>query len=71
MAEFRNGVMQAMYYDNSVKSSIKKGVRGEFLQKTGDSSKNLLFMTRDELMKFLNRHQTCASGSIMDNATDF
>ena len=25
MAEFRNGVMQAMYYDNSVKSSIKKG----------------------------------------------
>lgn len=56
MAEFRNGVMQAMYYDNSVKSSIKKGVRGEFLQKTGDSSKNLLFMTRDELMKFLNKH---------------
>lgn len=56
MAEFRNGVMQAMYYDNSVKSSIKKGIRGEFLQKTGDGSKNLIFMTRDELMKHLNRH---------------
>ena len=56
MAEFRNGVIQAMYYDNSVKSSVKKGVRGEFLQKTGDCSKNLLFMTRDELMKFLNKH---------------
>lgn len=56
MAEFKNGVIQAMYYDDSVKSSVKKGVRGEFLQKTGDSSKNLLFMTRDELMKFLNKH---------------
>ena len=56
MAEFKNGVIQAMYYDNSVKSSIKKGVRGEFIQTTGDGSKNLLFMTRDELIKFLNRH---------------
>ena len=71
MAEFKNGVIQAMYYDDSVKSSVKKGVRGEFLQKTGDSSKNLLFMTREELMKFLNKHQMYASGSTMDNATDF
>ena len=56
MAEYRNGMMYAMKYDNSSGTSVKKGVRGEFLQKTGETSKNMFWMTRDELMEHLNRH---------------
>ena len=56
MANLRNGVIQEMYYDDSTGSCVRKGVRGEFIQKTGETSKNIMFMTRDELMKHLRRH---------------